>query len=108
MSDERMILPRGIDKQYARAEIIFYVASDETTTHQTEKPWYAEAISCYAHFPFNYKTLLAFTHTLPNGNPPAPIIKGSSLTTALFLPAIFEPKEFAQEFKLGDEKVNFL
>jgi hypothetical protein len=34
--------------------------------------------------------------------------KSTLLTTAIFLPAIFEPKEFVKEYKLGDEKVNFL
>jgi hypothetical protein len=32
----------------------------------------------------------------------------AELTTALLLPPIFEPKEFAQDFKLGNETVNFL
>jgi len=36
------------------------------------------------------------------------VVDGSLLTTALFLPAIFEPKVFVQDFKLGNEKVNFL
>ena len=108
MSDERMTLPNGIDEKYGRAEIIFYIASDETKKYQTEKPWYVKAMSFYAHFPFNYKTWLAFSHTLPNGDPPAPVVEGSKLTTALFLPAIFEPKEFVKEFKLGNETVNFL
>jgi hypothetical protein len=108
MSDEKMNLPKGVDKQFARAEIIFYVSEDETRKDQTEKPWYVEAISFYAHFPFNFKTWLAFSHTLPNGNPPAPVVEGSILTTAIFLPAIFEPNQFTQDFKLDDEKVNFL
>ena len=86
MSDEKMILPKGIDKQFARAEIIFYIANDESKTYQTNKPWYVEAMSFYAHFPFDYKTWLASSHTLPNGNPPAPVVDDSSLTTALFLP----------------------
>jgi hypothetical protein len=108
MSDEKMTLPKSAGMQYSRAEIIFYVASDETKTHQTEKPWYVQAMFYFAHFPFNYKTWLAFSHTLPNGNPPAPIVDGSLLTTALFLPAIFEAKELTRDFMLGNEKVNLL
>jgi hypothetical protein len=108
MSDERMSLPEGKDKQYARAEIIFYVANDKAIAHQTEKPWYVNDMFFFAHFPFKYKTWLAISHTLAMQNPPAPIITGSSLTTAFFLPPIFEPKEFVDNFKLGNEKVNLL
>jgi hypothetical protein len=108
MSDERMMLPKGVDKQHARAEIIFYVANDETKSHQNAKPWYAQAISFYAHFPFDYKTWLAASHTLPNGNPPSRIVENSSLTTAFFLPAIFEGEEFSETLRLGSDRVNFL
>jgi len=108
MRDEKMTLPKGIDHQYARAEIVFYIGSDETKTYQTEKPWYVEALFFFAHFPFKYKTWFAFFHTIPNGDPPAPVVDGSCLTTAFFLPAIFEPKEFTQDFNLGNEKVNFM
>ncbi len=61
-----------------------------------------------AHFPFSYKTWLAPSHTIPNGNPPAPVVEGSLLTTAILLPAIFEAKGFVQDFRLSGEKVNFL
>jgi hypothetical protein len=108
MSDEKMFLSQGIDDHLARAELIFYVAHDETINYQTEKPWYVNAMGFYAHFPFNYKTWLGNSHTLPNGDPPAPVVEGSQLTTALFLPAIFEKQEFIQNFKLGEDKVNLL
>jgi hypothetical protein len=108
MSDEKMTLPKGIDRQLARAELVFYIADVSSKPGQTEKPWFVQAISFFAHFPFDYKTWLAPSHTIPNGNPPAPVVEGSMLTTAIFLPAIFEPKEFVQDFKLSGERVNFL
>jgi hypothetical protein len=108
MSDEKMTLPKSIDRQYARAELIFYLCEAETTPYQTEKPWYISAMQFFAHFPFDFKTWLAISHTIPNGNPPAAVVDGSLLTTALFLPATFEPREFVEDFKLGDDKVNFL
>ncbi len=108
MSDEKMLLPKDIDEQYARAEIIFYIENDESNLNQTEKPWYVQSMSFLAHFPFDYKTWLAVSHTIPNGDPPSPVINSSTLTTAFFVPAIFEAKEFIQEFKLGTEKVNIL
>jgi hypothetical protein len=61
-----------------------------------------------AHYPFEQKTWLAFTHTLTNGTPPSPIIEDSILTTALLLPAVYEADEFVNDFKLGGEQVNFL
>ncbi len=108
MSDEKMVLPKNIDKQLSRVELLFYIADAHSKPHQTEKPWFVEAISFFAHFPFTYKTWLAQSHTIPNGNPPAPVVEGSSLTTAIFFPPIFEPREFAQVFRLSGEKVNFL
>lgn len=108
MSDEKMALPKGIDSQYARAELVFYVADALTKAYETTKPWFVGAMTFLAHFPFDFKTWLAVSHTIPNGNPPAPVVEGSVLTTALFLPPIFESKGFAQDFKLGDETVNFL
>jgi hypothetical protein len=108
MSDEKMALPRNVDKQLARAELLFYIADAATEAYQTEKPWFVRAISFFARFPFDYKTWLAASHTVPNGNPPAPVVEGSSLTTALFLPPIFEPKESIEDFRLSGEKVNFL
>ena len=100
-----MTLPKGVDNEFARAEIIFYVEGDETKIYQTEKPWYVQAMTFLAHFPFDYKTWLAHSHTIPNGNPPAPIVDGSLLTTALFLPAFYEPPDFYGDFKLGNERV---
>ena len=108
MSDEKMALPKGIDSQYARAELIFYIAEGHTDAYETAKPWYVEALSFFAHFPFNYNTWLAFSHTIPNGNPPVPVIKGSELTTAIFLPALFETREFTQDLRLDNDDVNFL
>lgn len=108
MSDEKMALPEGIDSQYACAEILFYVTDAAVKVHETTRPWFVGAMSFLAHFPFDYNTWLAFSHTIPNGNPPAPLVEGSELTTALFMPAIFEDKEFTHDFKLGNEIVNFL
>lgn len=108
MSDEKMTLPKKIDGQNARAELVFYVSDVDIKPYQTEEPWYITSMRFLAHFPFDFKSWLAVSHTLPNGNPPTPVVEGSSLTTALFLTPIFEPKEFVQDFKLGDEKVNFL
>ncbi len=108
MSDEKMTLPNNADPQLARAELIFYIGETSTKLYQTERPWFVTALSFYAHFPFDYKTSLGSGHTLPNGDPPAPVVEGSLLTTALFLPAIFEPAEFSQNLSLGNEKVNFL
>jgi hypothetical protein len=108
MSDEKITLPKGTDSRFARTELVFYIADAKTQANEIERPWYINAINFFAHFPFNYKTWISIAHTIPNGNPPAPIMEGSQLTTAIFLPPIFERKEFVDDFKLGDEKVSFL
>jgi hypothetical protein len=108
MSDEKMSLPKNMDAQNARAELIFYIKAVEIEPYQTEEPWYISTMRFLAHFPLDYKTWISASHTLPNGNPPVPVVDGSLLTTALFLPPIFEPQEFAHDFRLGNDKVNFL
>jgi len=108
MSDEKMSLPKNMDAQNARAELIFCINDVEIGPYQTEQPWYITTMRFLAHFPFDFKTYISASHTIPNGNPPVPVVEGSLLTTALFLQPIFEPREFVMDFKLGNEKVTFL
>ncbi len=108
MSDKRMYLPKGISSKYARAEIIFYVSDGSVEPYQIDKPWFANSISFFAHFPFNYNTWFAPSHTIPNGNPTTPIVEGSELTTALFLPPLFEKEDFRNGLRIVSEKVTFL
>jgi hypothetical protein len=108
MSDEMMHHPKDLEPHLvSRAEIITYVSSVNLTSGQREKPWYV-AMSIFAHFPFDYKTWLSCGHTVPNGQPPAPIVEGSELTTALFMRPTLEPSNFTNGLVLGNEKVNFL
>lgn len=108
MSDSRMKLPRNIDPSLGRAEIIYYIDPGNTPFDRIEKPWYAQAMSFFAHYPFDYHTWLGISHTVTNGNPPVPVVEGSQLTTALFLPPVFESQAFTNGLLLSGEKINYL
>jgi len=108
MSDERMFLGESVPPDLARAELILYLPSVQMEPYQTAKPWFIEMLHYLAHFPFEYKTWLGQHQTLQNGTPPEPFAPGSQMNTALMLPPVFEPKEFATGLRLGAEPVNFL
>lgn len=105
-----MKVPKSLSKEFSRAELIFYISPNEKAnlekiTFGKEQPWYCQALTFYAHVPFNYNTFIAQTHTIPDGKP---VVEGSQLTTALFLSAIFERPEFKENFYLKKDKVNLL
>lgn len=108
MSDHPMHLPDGVDRSLARAEMIMYIPEIEVQPYSTQSCLEVEMLRFMARFPFEYQTWLAVGHTVPNGNPPSPIAPGSLLTTALFLPPLFEPGGFVDGLTLSGEKVNFL
>lgn len=107
MSDLPMHLPKGVDASAGRAEILMYVPELAVKEYSTEASWEIDMIRFLARLPFEYNTWLAEGHTVPNGNPPSPFVPGSRLTTAFFMPPIFEPVEFG-DLKLDGAPVNLL
>jgi hypothetical protein len=111
MSDLPMNLtdiPRKQRAGLGRAELLTYVSeADWQAWHLGNFPhgwlrWLAEAVH-------EWETYFAPTHTVPNGgDPPAPLLPGSLMTTAFFLEAIHEPEEVRHGLRLGDEPVNLL
>jgi hypothetical protein len=81
MSDLKMTLPLGADKDVPRrVELIFYCSEPRDE--------YISTLRWVAHFPHDSKSWLGHGHTMPNGDPPAPFWGSSDLDTLFFLPPI--------------------
>jgi hypothetical protein len=67
----------------------------KTTTDQPDPEWYwpIRMIKYLARFPHEYDAWLWEGHTIPNGDPPAPVTKGTLLCGVLLSP----PFQFADE-----------
>jgi hypothetical protein len=62
-----------------------------------------------AHFPHDQKTWIGAFHTIPNGNPPAPLWGSPNLDTLFLLPPIVKiDQNLQEELVLDGEGVNFL
>jgi len=90
MSDLAMNVP-GKAEAPRRVEIVFYC--------REPRKEYADTMGFLAHFPHDQKTWIGAYHTIPNGNPPAPLWN-TAMDTVLFLPPIVKGDQ-----SLGDELV---
>jgi hypothetical protein len=107
MSDARMPLPPDADSALARAELLLYVLPPDMEFNPARPPWFVSVLHSLAHMPWRRDVWLGEAHTIPNGDPSQPFVPRSPLTTALLLPPIFEPPEFADSLLLNGERVNF-
>ncbi len=101
MSDAPMTLDNGMERSHARREIILYCdAPDEE---------YVSMVRFFAHFPFEHSTWLGHGHTVPNGDPPAPMFDGSELVAALLIDTIVRPDNgLAEKVIIDGDPVQFL
>lgn len=84
MSDKPMSVPDGLDQdKYGYAELVIAVPPDwftkddkgwipEAQLKDPEKYWPIETLKYLGRFPHEYRTWFWDSHTIPNGNPPAP------------------------------------
>lgn len=102
MSDLAMSLPSEVPKTLARTELIFYCDKPEKN--------YLNLLRVLSHFPHDNKTWLGEGHTMPNGNPPAPIFNHTPhLTTFVFIRSILSPdNDLGKRLDIGGCPVNFL
>jgi len=65
------------------------------TTIDAEERWYwpIRWLKFLARFPHEYRTWLHATHTIPNGDPPAPFDASTKLCGMLLLPSLTLPRE---------------
>jgi hypothetical protein len=65
-------------------------------------PWQDEnsyfpmrSLKALGRLPHEYGTWLGFGHTIPNGDPPAPLCDGTALVSWLLLPPVSLPRDFS-------------
>jgi len=102
MSDLRMTLPDEVGAEFSRVELVFYC--DEP------RPEYLEMLRFMAHFPHDNATWFGWGHTIPNGQPPAPLFPGcDELTTLIFLSPFIEPDAtLSERLTVCGDPVSFL
>lgn len=100
MSDLKMKVP-FLSRAPRRVELILYCSEP--------KPEYIQTMRFLAHFPHDQKTWIGHGHTIPNGNPPAPLWGSPILDTILFLsPIVKRDDTLPDELVLGGDPVHFL
>ncbi|MBE7440284.1 MAG: suppressor of fused domain protein [Spirochaetales bacterium] len=83
MSDRAMAAPDG---QPAFAELMIRLPADwsplpiQELSADAPEYWPIHALKFLARFPEEYKTWIGHGHTIPNGDPPQPLVDGSAYT----------------------------
>ena len=101
MSDRPMRLPKEAQGVPRRVELIFYCSE--------AKPEYLETLRWLAAFPHSYRTWVGSGHTIPNGDPPAPMWGAGELNTILLVPTILSPDNtLPSALSIDGDPVEFL
>jgi hypothetical protein len=101
MSDLPMTAPEELGTDCHRVELVFYAADD--------RPIYGELLRRMAHFPHDNATWLHWGHTMPNGQPPAPIFDDGPLDSLFFMPSIVRPdSELGKRLLWQGEPINLV
>ena len=106
MSDLRMHPPEQF-KDKAYAELFLCLPRDWKMSDQDWKAsryyWPIRALKFLARFPHQYDTWLWYGHTIPNGDPPAPVDASTRLSGFILLRPHHIPSGF-HELRINDEK----
>lgn len=89
LSDRRMAIPSDLGPEHARAELVLYV--------REPSPEHVRLLQTCAALAAEPETWLGHGHTIPNGQPPAPLFPGSQLKVLLLLRTILEPDAFLSD-----------
>ena len=101
MSDMAMHAPAELGSEFRRIELVFYAADDT--------PEYQELLRRLAHFPHDNHTWIHWGHTMPNGQPPAPLPGTTELDTLIFMESILRPdSSLGERLRWRDEPVNLV
>jgi len=100
MSDLAMKVPAKTEAP-RRVELILYC--------RESNPEFIDTMRWLAHFPHDQKTWIGAFHTIPNGNPPAPLWGSPILDTIFLLPPIVKKDtDLQDELILDGDGVHFL
>lgn len=101
MSDRPMNSPPELGPEVRRAELVLYVDQPGPAT--------IGLLRSIAGLPFTAGSWLGHGHTLPNGDPPAPLFPGGQLDTVLLLDPIVAPERHARRFlQVGGDPLGLL
>lgn len=101
VSDRAMAIPADLGREHARVEFILYVSEP--------RPEHLRLLTTCAALAFEPDTWLGQGHTIPNGQPPAPLLPDSALCALLLMPTVLEPDAFLSDhLVIGADPVNFL
>lgn len=106
MSDLPMAVPEGAGSP-RHAELLLCLPPewplDEASFQDERHYWPVRALKSMARFPHEYGTWLGWGHTVPNGDPPAPLAPGVSFTTLLVERPVTLPPE-AHDLPVSPER----
>ncbi len=116
MSDRAMRVPEDVKMGPALrfAELLLMLPPDWFDDPRSldelrdeRKYWPIRLLKCLARFPHECDTWLAFGHSIPNGDPPAPFADGTGMCCALLVPPVRVPQSF-YDLSLSDGRsINF-
>lgn len=115
MSDKPMYLPKEWSKEekkaFSHAELMVFLPEDwkisDEDFKEDENYWPVYFLKMLARFPHQYKTFLAFGHTIPNG-PDAEPIANTNFGCMLVLPAMISaPEDFHRLTTKDGTEINF-
>ncbi|MDP1559987.1 MAG: suppressor of fused domain protein [Pirellulaceae bacterium] len=93
--------PSEVGPDYRRTELVFYSSENRDA--------YAELLRRLAHFVHDQGTWLHWGHTMPNGQPPEPLLDTDHLDTLFFMPSIVTPDStLGDELRIESEPVNLV
>ena len=111
MAEAPMTLPDGYDETpFAELTIALppdWPMSDDAFADE-HFYWPVRLLKGLARLPHEYSTFLTDGHTIPNGDPPRPYARTTSLCCALIVPPLFSPEEFSRLELEGGRTVRFL
>lgn len=106
MSDKPMNAPAEYP-ELAYSELMICLPPDwpmgDEAFKQNENYWPVYCLKHLARFPHQYKTWLWSSHTVPNGDPPAPFAANTRLCCALVISPVTVPEGF-QQLIIDDHK----
>jgi len=110
MSDRPMTTPPGAE-DFAHAELCLCLPPDwpmgDDAWKAEENYWPVRALKFLARFPHDFGTWLSYGHTIPNGDPAAPLASNTRMSSFILLTPMLAPDAF-HELKIpGGKTIRF-
>lgn len=108
MSDRPMKIPDARLKGWEYGEVMICLPAtwkmDEESFKDEKYYWPIRMMKFIARFPHEYNSWISYGHTIPNGNPPAPVADGVGFCGVLLeVPITMQDEEF-HVLKINDNK----